>query len=119
MVKIQSITLAATHVEQMVEFYNAVLEADLKEIEPMPGFYMGKLADHGLIVCPNEVAEVVAEQNRQQFCFTIDDIEKTFAAGKANGGKAMTEDFEKSDSEIRGWLVDPDGNTLEFVQVLT
>lgn len=119
MISIRSITLAATHVEEMVTFYNAVLEANLKEIEPMPGFYSGKLAGHGLIVCPNEVAEVVAEQNRQQFCFTVADIEKTFEAGKSNGGKAMTPDFEKSDSEIRGWLIDPDGNTLEFVQVLS
>jgi len=47
----------------MVAFYNAALDANLEAMEPMPGFYMGKLAGHGLIVCPNEVAEVVAEQN--------------------------------------------------------
>jgi len=31
----------------------------------------------------------------------------------------MIADFEKSDSEIRGWLKDPVGNTLEFVQTLS
>jgi len=116
---IRSITLAATNVDEMVAFYNTTLGTNLKEMEPMPSFYMGKLAGHGLIVCPNEVAAVVAEQNRQQFCFEVTDIEKVFEAGKQNGGEAMTADFEKSDLEIRGWLKDPDGNTLEFVQTLS
>lgn len=104
----------------MVSFYNAVLNTDLQPIESAPGFYRGKLAaQHDLIMCPNSVAEVVAEQNRQQFCFTVEDIEEVFAAAMENGGKAMNSDFEKNDTEMRGSLYDPDGNTIEFVQVFS
>lgn len=68
MISIERITLAATKTDEMMTFYNAVLNTNLHPIESAAGFYKGTLADYDLTMCPNSVADVNAEQNRQQFC---------------------------------------------------
>ncbi|MEM7734890.1 MAG: VOC family protein [Deinococcota bacterium] len=119
MVKIQRVTLAATKVEAIVAFYNAVLDTNLSELDGMPGFYQGNLGQLTLLVCPNTIAEVVAEQNRQQFLFEVTDIEYVVDAATQHGGKLMDEGITQDEHAARASVYDPDGNSLELIQPLT
>ncbi|MEM6431722.1 MAG: VOC family protein [Deinococcota bacterium] len=119
MVKIQRVTLAATQVAAMVAFYNAVLDANLSELDGMPSFYQGNLGQLNLLVCPNTVAEVVAEQNRQQFLVEVTDIEDVVNAATQHGGTLMDDGITRDEHAARAALYDPDGNSLELIQVLS
>ena len=94
--------------EKMVRFYNAVFNAGLKEtvhIGPEQ-FYGGKLADIELTLCPNAIAGVVAEQNRQQFRFEVSDIEAVIERGLANHGSEINPVDEYKGAKVAS-LADP------------
>lgn len=116
-ITIEHITLATTNTEKMVEFYNAVLEANLTPFEPFPGatFYSGNLAGIPLTICPNTVAGVEAKQNRQQFRFKVDNVHDTFIAALNNGGTELTAIEEQGDNLICS-VYDPDGNSIVFTR---
>lgn len=115
--ELNGLTIAVTNMEQMVKFYNAVFSANLKPTVNIGDnqFYGGTLAGVQLTLCPNEIAGVVAEQNRQQFRFQVDDIETVMANGKANHGTEINPIDEYKGAKVAS-LADPDGNTIEFVQ---
>ena len=116
-VRISNMTIAATKVEAMVAFYNAVLETNFQPIELFPGTtaYHGKLAGIPVLMCPNSVAQVDAKQNRQQFDFQVDNVQTTFAAALANGGTALQSTQEHNGAIIAS-VYDPDGNSMVFSQ---
>ncbi|MEO1287131.1 MAG: VOC family protein [Chloroflexota bacterium] len=116
-ITIRAITLATTHTQQMVEFYNAVLDANLSEFQPIPdtSFYSGKLAGIPLTICPNTIAQVDAQQNRQQFEFAVDDIHDVFITALNNGGMQITA-IEEQDTMLICSVYDPDGNSIVFSQ---
>ena len=111
------LTISATHIERMVEFYNAVFGAGLQPTVHIGDeqFYGGKLNDLELTLCPNSIAGVVAEQNRQQFRFDVDDLEAVMRRGLANHGREINPIDEYKGAKVAS-LADPDGNTIEFVQ---
>lgn len=114
---IHRITVAVTHMEKMVAFYNAVFAAELTPFEPFEGvtMYRGQLAGINLLFCPNQVAQVQAQQNRQQFNFWVDDVFKVMQVALKAGGTQL--DAPKIvESIITGSVYDPDGNSIEFVQ---
>lgn len=108
-------TIATTHTEAMVAFYNAAFDADLKPIHGTP-FYAGTLAGLALMFCPNEIVQIKAEKNRIQMRFTVEDVAAVVARASAHGGGPYGERYE--DTTAIGWGIhDPDGNSIELRQV--
>lgn len=111
------ITLATTHTAAMVTFYNNVFAANLV---PVPAYgstlHRGSVAGIDLLLCPNEIAGVEAEQNRHQLRFRVPNLAQVLVRVQAAGG---TIDADQSgDQTGRAAVRDPDGNTLEFVQAV-
>ena len=114
------LTVAAVHMDKMVKFYNAVFRARLKPTVHIgeEQFYAGQLCGMKLTFCPNTIAGVVAQQNRQQFRFEVADIEAVMANGLANHGSEINPIEEYKGAKVAS-LADPDGNTIEFVEILS
>ncbi len=115
--RMTGLTIATVNMKEMVKFYNAVFAAQLKEtvhIGPEQ-FYGGKIGDIELTLCPNAIAGVIAEQNRQQFRFEVSDIKVVIECGLANHGSEINPVDEYKGAKVAS-LADPDGNTIEFVE---
>lgn len=110
------ITLAVTKMPEMKKFYEGVFEMRLQPVE-MYGMrlYQGQLESLSLLLCPNEIAQARAEQNRHQPRFSVDDIVLLMQRAVANGGTKLNEITDQSGGKI-GAVRDPDGNSIEFVQ---
>jgi predicted enzyme related to lactoylglutathione lyase len=117
--ELDRITIAITQMDAMVAFYNGLFDAGLQPLEPMNGFqfYGGKLAGIDLLFCPNEIAGVVAEQNRHQFRFVVDDVDALRLKASQLGG-GMLDDGRVTTTSKSGSVSDPEGNTIEFIQAL-
>ena len=118
--RLVGLTIAAIKMENMVKFYNAVFDARLKATVHIGDeqFYAGILCDMKLTLCPNSIAGVNADQNRQQFRFEVADIEAAMAAGMANHGSEINPVDEYKGAKVAS-LADPDGNTIEFVEIVS
>ncbi len=114
------LTIAALNMEQMVNFYNAVFDAGLKATVHIGDeqFYAGKICGIELVLCPNAIAGVVAQQNRQQFRYQVQDIETVLRKGLANHGSEINPVDEYKGAKVAS-MADPDGNTIEFVEILS
>jgi predicted enzyme related to lactoylglutathione lyase len=114
------LTVAVVNMDKMVKFYNAVFNARLRATVHIGDeqFYAGKLCGMKLTFCPNTIAGIVAEQNRQQFRFQVDEIEVVVTKGLANHGSEVNPIEEYKGAKVAS-LADPDGNTIEFVEVLS
>ena len=118
--RLAGLTIATTNMNQMVDFYNSVFNAGLKPTVHIgeEQFYGGKINDLELTLCPNTIAGVVAEQNRQQFRFVVDDIADVISKGLAHFGVEINPIDEYKGAKVAS-LADPDGNTIEFVELLS
>ena len=118
--RLAGLTIAVTHMDQMVQFYDAVFDAHLQPTVHIGDqqFYGGRINDIELTFCPNSIAGVNAEQNRQQFRFIVDDIETVINRGRANHGSEINPIDEYKGAKVAS-LADPDGNTIEFVELLS
>lgn len=114
------LTIAASNMDQMVRFYNAVFDARLKATVHIgeEQFYAGALCGMKLTFCPNTIAGVIAEQNRQQFRFQVADIAAVMTKGVANHGYEINPIEEYKGAKVAS-LADLDGNTIEFVEILS
>lgn len=118
-IAVDGITIAVTNIQQMLAFYNAVFDANLEPTVEIGDnqFYAGTLAGLKLTFCPNAIAGVIAEQNRQQFRFSVDDLESMMQKGQAHHGTVVNPIEVYKGAKVSS-LADPDGNTIEFVQHL-
>ncbi len=115
--QIERMTIAVTHMAEFVEFYNTVFESNFTPMVDLVGFYHGKLCDLEVLLCPNQIACVVAAHNRHQFRFMVDDLDEVISKCRAAGGQPL--DDAQADRTSRGLgMRDPDGNSMEFVQYL-
>ena len=114
------LTVAAINMDKMVRFYNAVFNTRLKATVHIgeEQFYAGALCGMKLTFCPNAIAGVIAEQNRQQFRFQVANIKEVMSKGVANHGSEINPVEEYKGAKVAS-LADPDGNTIEFVEVLS
>ena len=114
------LTIAAINMTQMVAFYNAIFDVGLEATVHIGDeqFYAGTLCGMKLTLCPNSIAGVIAEQNRQQFRFQVADIEAVMVKGVANHGHEINPVEEYKGAKVAS-LADPDGNTIEFVEILS
>jgi predicted enzyme related to lactoylglutathione lyase len=111
-VQIERITLAVTDMSKMVVFYNNVFDAGMLQVGNSP-FYRGTFAGISLLFCPNDIAEVDAQQNRHQFRIA-GDIDVIRERVVASGGEIIN-DGEEAGRKILG-VRDPDGNTYEIIE---
>jgi predicted enzyme related to lactoylglutathione lyase len=111
--RIDRITLAVTHVDAVIAFYNEIFDSGIEPLGDSP-LYAGTLGGVPLLVCPNEIAGVDASQSRHQLRFVVDDIEDVLAHVPLAGGSLLNRD------RVGGRLVvgisDPDGNTYELIE---
>ena len=106
---VSQLTLAATNVEAMTAFYDAVFACGLEPVSAYGStLYRGQLHGVPLLLCPNSIAGVEAAQNRHQFAYDVDDIETVKAVALGAGATLVCED----DSSVT--VADPDGNTIVF-----
>ena len=110
--KVERITIAMTNSDAMIEFYNQVFEANLKPVPESP-FFSGRLGEFDVLFCPNSIANVKAEQNRQQFRFIVQDAGGLLEKAKRAGGRG---DIQPTEGAIVVSLYDPDGNSMELVE---
>lgn len=115
--QLSKITIATINTTAMVAFYNDVFSADLQSFRAFgTTLYRGRIAGLDLMLCPNDVVGIQAEKNRQQFRFTVLNLESVAKRIVANGG-SLDSDIQRSDDGsfyVAGR--DPDGNTIEFEQ---
>jgi predicted enzyme related to lactoylglutathione lyase len=114
--KLVQIDMAVVHMDKMVNFYTTVVGAKL-EGHDMQGMklYSGTMLGMPLVMAPNEIAGVVAEQSRHQFEIMVSDIEAVAANATAAGGNLR--DGIQTDGKVKTLVVeDPDGNTVIFHQ---
>jgi catechol 2,3-dioxygenase-like lactoylglutathione lyase family enzyme len=115
-VKLAQISLAAVRVEAMIDFYNGVLGAGLAPVEGYSddeAMYRGTLAGVALLIVPNEIAGVTAEQGRHQLHLTVSDVAAAEALVQEFGGTVEEEVQGAENGADRTVVVrDPDGNTL-------
>ena len=110
--QIQRITLAVEDMDSMVEFYNAIFGCGLAPVNGSP-VSKGRFADIELVVCPNSVAGVIADQNRHQFRLVVDDAEALATRIEAAGGSVVNRD--SLDKKAVVGIADPEGNTYELL----
>ena len=71
------------------------------------------LAGVPLVICPNEIAGVEAEQSRHQLAFRVSDLAAILSRVEAAGGSIET---PMTDPLTQAILRDPDGNSIEVMQ---
>lgn len=112
--KILKITIAVTNTTEMVNFYNTVFNSNLKEIATYgTKLYSGNFIGLELLLCPNEIAGVNAKQNRQQFDISVSDINSVLDKVIKNSG-TIKEVYNKTTKSAS--VIDPDGNTIVFIE---
>ena len=115
--KLKKITIAPVNVEEMVRFYNGLFGSQLKPFEAYgTTLYHGHLAGLELLFCPNELLKIEAEKNRQQLSFVVDNMETTVQEVLRYGGEQRQEVTASPEGKTCG-VIDPDGNTIEFVEL--
>ena len=113
-VELSQITLATVRTLEMVKFYNTLFGTHLQAIESQgTTLYHGTLAGIPLVICPNEIAGVEAEQSRHQLTLRVADLSGLLQIVEIAGGGIHTAPVETIISAI---LRDPDGNTIEVIQ---
>jgi predicted enzyme related to lactoylglutathione lyase len=110
------ITLAATDLQAMKTFYEQVFQAGFEvQQTPAGAFYHGQIAGLALTLVPNSIAQVRAEQNRLQLSFLVADLEATLSKAELAGGERHGEMIAGPQGK-QAAMLDPDGNTIEFLQ---
>lgn len=112
--KIERISVAVTDMDAMIRFYNGVFDAGLEPANS-PGCFRGALAGIPVTFIPNSIVEVVAEQNRQQFSISVNDLD-VFLDRVRNSGGIVQDDAIETDTRRAIGVRDPDGNTIELIQ---
>ncbi len=110
--EVTGMTLAVDSMVLMRDFYANVFDVNFVELNKMNTvLYQGNLGNLLLLLCPAEIAEIDAKQNRHQLNLDVNDLDKAVELVLANGG--TTKKHEKQIPGMRAITVyDPDGNSL-------
>lgn len=113
--QLTKMTLATTRTLEMVKFYNTLFDTQLQPQEIQgTTFYNGTLAGIPILICPNEIARVDAKQSRHQLAIQVGDLKSLLGKVESAGGRIETPMTESMTEAI---VRDPDGNTIEVMQV--
>ena len=112
--RLSQITLATTRTLEMVRFYDTLFGTQLQATKAYgTTLYNGTLAGIPLVICPNEVAGVAAEQSRHQLTLEVADLSALLELVETSGGAIETPNMDSTTTAI---LRDPDGNTIEVIK---
>jgi predicted enzyme related to lactoylglutathione lyase len=114
--RLYRITIAANDVAAMHRFYTEALGATLGPPDSM-GIQRGTLAGLAFTLCPNTLTHIVAEKNRQQMGLQVEDLDAVLEQVRAHGGRITEPGILVQDDQRLVGIVDPDGNTLELIEV--
>lgn len=110
------ITLATTETNAMVDFYNAVFAMNLQPVDVYgTTLYRADLQGVRFVLCPNSLAGVEAQKSRHQFTYTVTNLTDTTARALAAGG-TLYEQLPVDATPTSTTLLDPDGNSVVFLQ---
>lgn len=113
---LSQVTLATTNTPAMVRFYNAVLSLDLQPVEAYgTTLYRATAQNVAFVLCPNSLAGVEAEKSRHQFTYAVHNLAATVERSLAAGG-VLHEDSHEFERVGNCTVIDPDGNSVVFVQ---
>ena len=113
-IQLTQMTLATTRTSEMVKFYDTLFGTEFQPTEAYgTTLYRGTLAGIPLLLCPNEIAGVQAEQSRHQLALRVADLSDFLQLVETAGGTLET---PMTDSMTSAVLRDPDGNTVEISQ---
>lgn len=114
--KIAKLTIAITNITEMLLFYENIFDCNFKK-NSFQGYtlYISELAGIPIQLCPNELANVIAEQNRQQFDFIVTNLHQIIPKVKAYNGIVRGEIITLENGKAVT-IVDPDGNTIVLIE---
>lgn len=117
--QLMQIDIAATNIDAMVGFYEAVYQIKLNVFDLGQGMklYSGEVAGMKIILAPNEIAGVVAQQSRYQFEIIAPDFDALLERAVAGGG-AVREVEGGNGAPRVATVLDPDNNTTIFHEKL-
>lgn len=108
-------TLASDHVDESVAFYREVFGEEFVPVSIGDAtLYRGSLAGMGMVICPTDMAAVVANRSRHQLQFQVDNVEQLVQRCETTGGRVHTPVMEHNGRDY-AVVCDPDNNTIEFV----
>jgi len=113
--QLTKMTLATTRTAEMVKFYDTLFDTQFQPQEIQGAtFYNGMLAGVPVLICPNEIARVDANQSRHQLAIQVEELKSLLGKVESAGGSIETPIAE---STMVAVIRDPDGNTIEVMQV--
>jgi predicted enzyme related to lactoylglutathione lyase len=113
--KLVHFTLAAVDVGAAKDFYNGVFGDEFSEVD-LGGqtLYCGSLAGLGMVICPTQMADVVANRSRHQFQLEVDDVVAHVERATSSGGRIHTQPMDTGGRDY-AVICDPDDNTIELI----
>lgn len=114
--KINQITIAVSNMDEMIQFYSHVFHCEFLK-KDIFGLTLHSTTIGGISFqfCPNDIAQVDAQQNRQQFHFSVDNLESLMQDIISSHGKIKDEILETEAGKSLS-AIDPDGNTIVFIE---
>lgn len=114
---ISQITIAYNQENEMVAFYNQLLNTELRPFKAGDFiFYKGKIGEIGLLFCPNEMLGIKAEKNNIQFTIQVPNLEEILPKVSQYGGKQIQE-INRDESQSSVGISDPVGNSIELLEI--
>lgn len=112
------VSISAHNIPQMVKFYNLVIGASLKPFAvDNYTLYQGEIANLNIIITPYELNRIEAEESRYRFSFIVPNLEKALKSVDKAGG-IQVQNVGIDGNEKYCGVVDPDGNSIELIQLL-
>lgn len=115
-ITIDKLTIAVINMKEMVAFYETVFNCSFHEKDFYgTTLFCTEIAGIQIEFCPNKLAQVKAERNRQQFNFLVPVLDKVLENIK------HTTDVIRGDIVVIGnermvTVVDPDENTMVLIE---
>lgn len=114
---ISQITIAYKQENEMVNFYNQLLNANFSPFNAKDFiFYKGKIGDIDLLFCPNEMLGIKAEKNNIQFTVQVPNLQEILTKVTQYGGEQIQE-INKGKRQSSVGILDPDGNSIELIEI--
>lgn len=116
LIKLQGITIASTNIESMVGFYENVFGVIFTEQDMFGAkLYSGNWLGISLLLCPAEIAQNTATQNRHQLDILIPDFDEVISKVLKFGGSLMNDISEENGIRKAG-VYDPDNNSMVLIE---
>lgn len=118
-INLSSITISVKNMLEMVNFYNTMFNSNMLPFDAYGStLYRGNIDGLNIVFCPVEVSGIVALHNTFQLNFVTNNIAEIVNLAIRSGGHQKSE-LVPANNKMTIVIIDPDGNTLEFLQNLS